>query len=78
MSNASVIYYNEDYFLNNNINIISVTEEELDAYNAANGTDYAARGYAEYTAEAAPAKGLKTSKTCRARRSSKYSTILSP
>lgn len=61
VSNASVIYYNEDYFLNNNINIISVTEEELDAYNAANGTDYAARGYAEYTAEAAPAKGLKTS-----------------
>lgn len=61
VSNASVIYYNEDYFLNNNINIISVTEEELDAYNAANGTGYAARGYAEYTAEAAPAKGLKTS-----------------
>lgn len=61
VSNASVIYYNEDYFLNNNINIISVTEEELDVYNAANGTDYAARGYAEYTAEAAPAKGLKTS-----------------
>ena len=61
VANASVIYYNEDYFTRNNINIISVTEEELEAYNTANGTSYAPRGYAEYTVEAAPQEGLKTS-----------------
>lgn len=61
VANATVIYYNEDYFVNNNINIISVTEEELDAYNSANGTSYAPRGYAEYTVDAMPADGLKTS-----------------
>ena len=61
VANASVIYYNEDYFTQNNINIISVTEEELKAYNKANGTSYAPRGYAEYTVEAMPAAGLKTS-----------------
>ena len=61
VANASVIYYNEDYFTQNNINIISVTEEELEAYNKANGTSYAPRGYAEYTVEAMPAAGLKTS-----------------
>ena len=61
VANASVIYYNEDYFTQNNINIISVTEEELEAYNQANGTTYAPRGYAEYTVEAMPAAGLKTS-----------------
>lgn len=61
VANASVIYYNEDYFTQNNINIISVTEEELEAYNQANDTTYAPRGYAEYTVEAMPAAGLKTS-----------------
>ena len=61
VANASVIYYNEDYFTQKNINIISVTEEELEAYNKANGTSYAPRGYAEYTVEAMPAAGLKTS-----------------
>ena len=61
VANASVIYYNEDYFTQNNINIISVTEEELEAYNTANGTSYAPRGYAEYTVEATPQVGLKTS-----------------
>lgn len=61
VANASVIYYNEDYFTQNNINIISVTEDELEAYNQANGTTYAPRGYAEYTVEAMPAAGLKTS-----------------
>ena len=61
VANASVIYYNEDYFTQNNINIISVTEDELEAYNKANGTSYAPRGYAEYTVEAMPAAGLKTS-----------------
>ena len=61
VANASVIYYNEDYFTQNNINISSVTEEELEAYNQANDTTYAPRGYAEYTVEAMPAAGLKTS-----------------
>lgn len=61
VANASVIYYNEDYFTQNNINIISVTEDELEDYNQANGTTYAPRGYAEYTVDAMPAAGLKTS-----------------
>lgn len=62
VANASVIYYNEDYFTQNNINIISVTEDELEAYNKTNGTTYAPRGYAEYTVDVMPAAGLKTSK----------------
>ena len=62
VSNACVLYYNETYFEEANINIISVPESELDAYNEANGTSFAARGYAEYTPAATPKAGLKTSK----------------
>lgn len=61
LNNATVLYYNETQFINNNINIISVPEEELDAYNATNGTSYAPRGYAEYTVAASPETNLKTS-----------------
>ena len=75
VANATVIYYNEDYFANNNINIISVTEEELDAYNSANGTSYAPRGYAEYTVDA---MGLKRRKISTGKRWLKYSTISFP
>lgn len=62
LSNASVLYYNQSYFEANNINIISVAEDKLEAYNAANGTSFAPRGYAEYTVEATPKSGLKSSK----------------
>lgn len=69
VANASVIYYNEDYFTQNNINIISVTEDELEAYNKTNGTTYAPRGYAEYTVDVMPAAGLTLLKILRVRKS---------
>ena len=60
-SNPTMLIYNETYFKNANVNIISVKEEDLAAYNSANSASYAPRGYCEYTEEASPAKGLKTS-----------------
>lgn len=60
-SNPSVLMYNETYFENANINIISVKEEDLAEYNSKNQTSFAPRGYCEYTVEATPAQGLKTS-----------------
>jgi ABC-type glycerol-3-phosphate transport system substrate-binding protein len=60
-SDPTLIIYNVDLFNEANINIISVEESKLDAYNAQNNTSYKARGYAEYTVDAAPAQGLKTS-----------------
>ncbi len=62
LSNACVLYYNETYFEEAGIHIISVPEDELDAYNTAHGTTYAPRGYAEYTAASSPESGLATSK----------------
>lgn len=61
-SNPTFLMYNKDYFDEENINIISVKEGDLDAYNQKNGTSYAPRGYCEYTLSATPEAGLKTSK----------------
>lgn len=61
-SNPTFLIYNEDYFKAADIHIISVKEEDLDAYNAAHGTSYAPRGYCEYTPDATPEAGLKTSR----------------
>lgn len=47
-SDPLVLYYNVDYFEEQGIHIISVSEEELDAYNAEHGTSFAPHGYAEY------------------------------
>lgn len=61
-SDPTLVIYNVDLFTEANINIISVEEKDLEAYNKANNTNYKARGYAEYTVASAPAQGLKTSK----------------
>lgn len=61
-SNPTVIAYNKSMFSNANINIISVAEEDLAAYNAKNGTAYKAHGYAEYTEEYASANGMSSLK----------------
>ncbi|MBQ8802761.1 MAG: extracellular solute-binding protein [Tyzzerella sp.] len=41
----TVLYYNSSYLKELGITEISVAEEELDAYNTANGTSYLAKGY---------------------------------
>ena len=51
----TVIYYNVTQFKKQKINIISIAEEEIDAYNEANGTHYLARGYYAYNTD--PATG---------------------
>ena len=59
-----LIFYNEEIFAGEDINIISVAETELADYNQTNGTQYQPHGYAEYSAESctwAAAAGLKTS-----------------
>lgn len=61
-SNPTFMFYNIEAFENAGVNIISVAEEDLDAYNSANGTSYMPHGFAEYTESTAPAQGLKTSK----------------
>lgn len=61
-ANPTFLYYNIDAFSKAGVNIISVAEEDLDAYNSANGTSYMPHGYAEYDVSAAPAQGLVTSK----------------
>ena len=60
-ANPTYMYYNIDAFENAGVNIISVAEENLDTYNNEKGTSYMPHGYAEYSADAAPAEGLKTS-----------------
>lgn len=57
-----VLYINRQNFENWGINFISVAEDELDAYNTANGTKYMPHGYAEYAQDSAPATGLTLSK----------------
>lgn len=47
-NDPNVLFYNVGYFEEQGINIISVPEEELDAYNEEHGTNFAAHGYAEY------------------------------
>lgn len=60
-SNPTLLIYNETYFNNCNINVISVGEEDLTEYNAENGSSFAPRGYCEYIPSATPKQGLKTS-----------------
>lgn len=66
-NNPQVLLYNEQIFSEDlGMNIISVAEEDLDAYNTANGTQFMPHGYAEYSADNAEIKawadaaGLKT------------------
>ena len=47
-SDPQVLYYNKSILENCGINVISVPEAELDAYNAANSTALQPHGYAEY------------------------------
>ncbi len=47
-NDPTVIYYNKTQFTNQKLNIISVSEEELSAYNIANGTNYLPHGFYEY------------------------------
>lgn len=47
-SDPNVLYYNVSYFEGQGIHIISVPEDELDAYNKEHGTNFAPHGYAEY------------------------------
>lgn len=42
---ATAIYYNKTYMENAGINIISVYEEEMDSYNAQNGTSFPKKAY---------------------------------
>lgn len=63
MAEPTFIYYNEGYFESANINIISVAEDDLEAYNAANNAHYMPHGYAEYAT--APQSGLKSSTNLR-------------
>ena len=47
-SNATVIYYNKTVMAEQGVNFISIAEGDLEAYNAAHGTSFVPRGYAEY------------------------------
>ncbi len=47
-NDPNMLFYNVGYFEGQGIHIISVPEEELDAYNEEHGTNFAAHGYAEY------------------------------
>ena len=47
-SDPNVLYYNVEYFEGQGIHIISVPENELEAYNTEHGTNFAPHGYAEY------------------------------
>ena len=49
-NDPKMLYYNAAYFKNQNINIISVAEQDLDNYNKQNGTSFMPHGYAEYDA----------------------------
>ncbi len=59
-STPHVLFYNKSILEKCGINIISVPESELEAYNAANGTKLAAHGYAEY--KEAPFADAKSSR----------------
>lgn len=58
-TSTSVLFYNKSHFDAVGINVISVAEDELEEYNAANNTSFAPHGYAEYLT--APADGLTAS-----------------
>ena len=51
-NNPQVLFYNTQMFEQMGINIISVPEEDLDAYNKEHGTNLKPHGYAEYTPDA--------------------------
>lgn len=57
--NPQMNFYNKDAFAKEGINIISVSEEELSAYNTANSATFKPHGYAEY--KTAPMAGLTAS-----------------
>lgn len=59
-SNPHFNWYNEAIFKAQGINIVSVPEEQLDAYNAEHGTSLMPHGYAEY--KTAPQAGMQKSK----------------
>lgn len=59
-SDPQVLYYNKTILKNAGINIVSVPESELAAYNAANNATLVAHGYAEY--KEAPFAGAISSK----------------
>lgn len=59
-SNPHFNWYNEKIFKAQGINIISIPEEELDAYNTEHNTSIMPHGYAEY--KTAPAEGMTSSK----------------
>ncbi|NMA66580.1 MAG: extracellular solute-binding protein [Clostridiaceae bacterium] len=52
----TVLYYNVTLFKEQNINIISVAEDELEEYNRKNGSRFVPHGY--YVYDSAPASGL--------------------
>lgn len=52
--NPQVFFYNADIFTAVNINIVSVDEDAIDAYNTQNGAALAPHGYAEYAANPLP------------------------
>ena len=58
-SDPQMLFYNKNMMNAAGINIISVPESELDAYNAANGSNLMPHGYAEY--KEAPFAGAKSS-----------------
>lgn len=58
-SNPTFLYYNVDAFEAEKINIISISEEDLDNYNSSNSTSYMPHGYAEYSED--PGNGLVAS-----------------
>lgn len=58
-SNPHLLFYNKTILENCGINIVSVAEADLDAYNQANGASLKPHGYAEY--KEAPFDGAKSS-----------------
>lgn len=52
VNNPQVLFYNTEHFSQMGINMISVPEGDLAAYNAAHGTNLKPHGYAEYTPDA--------------------------
>lgn len=59
-NNPQVLYYNTAAMEKCNINVVSVAESELSAYNTANGAKLKPHGYAEYKEK--PYEGAKTSR----------------
>ncbi|NMA67523.1 MAG: extracellular solute-binding protein, partial [Clostridiaceae bacterium] len=55
-NNPTLLYYNITLFKQQNINIISIAEDELNDYNSKNGTSYLPHGF--YVYSKAPAEGL--------------------